>query len=133
MYYFYSFLIGLFNGFLCAHFAKKRGRNPFYWFVGGSFFGLLALAVVFILPKQKVALSVAVLKQKIPLLEPISPSQASKFWYYLDEEKKQQGPMSLDALSKALHAGEIHRQTHVWNEELENWKHLESVVSLESV
>lgn len=130
MHYFYSILIGLFNAILCAHYAKKRGRSPLHWFIWGAFFGLIALATLFLLPRQKVASPIVVLKQKTPVLEPVSPSQANILWYYLDCDKNQQGPMSLAALSKAFHLEEIQRQTYVWNEELDGWKYLESVFSL---
>jgi len=122
MYYFYSFLLGLCNAFLCAHYAKRRGRNPFNWFIGGAFFGLLALATLFLLPRKR-ALVVAS-TPKPPLLEPLSLSHVGKLWYYLDREKKQQGPMSLEALSKAFFSGEIEEKTYVWNEAMDSWKHL---------
>ncbi|SRR5690349_801347 len=128
MHYFFSLLIGIFNAFLCAHFAKKRGRNPLYWFIGGALFGLFALGILFLLPIRKIAAQV---KTEIhaPLLQALFPAQAGKLWYYLDQEKQQYGPMSLDALGRAWNEGKLHVHSLVWNEDLESWKRLEEVVT----
>src|ERR1700735_1974676 len=127
MQYFYSFLFGLVNAFICAYFAKKRGRNSLYWFMGGVFFGLFALGTLFLLPIRKIAAQVKS-DASAPLLQAVAPEQASKLWYYLDQTKQQYGPMSLDALGKAWNDGKLHVHSLVWNEDLESWKKLEEVV-----
>lgn len=130
MYYFYSFLLSIFNACLCAHFAKKKGRNALLWFMGGAFFGLFALLALFFFPKQRTAaLKTGALSAPAKLLKALSAEQASKFWYYLDEEKKQFGPMSFEALTKAWNEGKIEAHTLLWNEDLEGWKRLDEVVT----
>ena len=131
MNYFYSLLLGFLNAFVCAHFAKKRGRNPYYWFISGALFGLLALGTLFLLPSRKKAN--AELKMALPQppqLQALSPTQTSKFWYYLDQEKKQFGPMSFDGLARAWREGDLSAQNLVWNEELENWKPFDEVINI---
>jgi hypothetical protein len=128
MQYFYSLLFGLVNAFICAHFAKKRGRNALYWFIGGALFGLFALGTLFLLPIRKI-IAQAKAETPMPLLQAAVPAQASKLWYYLDQEKQQYGPMSLDALGRAWNDGKLHVHSLVWNEDLESWKKLEEVMT----
>jgi len=129
MQYFYSLLLGLLNAFLCAHFAKKRGRNPLYWFIGGGLFGLFALGTLFLLPIRKIGVPVQA-AAAVPLLQTVAPAHVDKLWYYLDQEKQQYGPMSLVALSKAWNDGKLHVHSLVWNEELENWKRFDEVIAI---
>jgi hypothetical protein len=127
MYYFYSFLITIFNACLCAHLAKKKGRNPRVWFMGGAFFGLFALAAIFFVPKQKIVLKACELTPPAKLLKALVATQECKFWYYLDEKNEQFGPMSFEAVTKAWNEGRIQAHTFLWNEDLEGWKRLEEV------
>lgn len=130
MYYFYSFLLTIFNACLCAHFAKKKGRNPMLWFMGGALFGLFALATLFFVPKQRAAQPKASeVAPPAKRLKALNAEQACKFWYYLDERKEQFGPMSFEALSKAWNEGKIQAHTLLWNEDLEGWKRFDEVVT----
>jgi predicted PurR-regulated permease PerM len=128
MYYFYSFLISIFIAFACSHFAKKKGRNASLWFMSGAFFGIFALVVLLFLPRLKRTVAQAP-SVPVKLLRALIPTQTSKFWYYLDEEKKQFGPMSFEALSRAWQEGEVQAHTLLWNEDLENWKRLDEITS----
>jgi predicted PurR-regulated permease PerM len=129
MYYFYSFLISILIAFACSHFAKKKGRNSSLWFMSGAFFGVFALIVLLFLPKLKRTAAQQASSAPVKLLRALIPAQMSKFWYYLDEEKKQFGPMSFEALSRAWEEGEVQAHTLLWNEDLENWKRLDEVTS----
>lgn len=109
-------------GALSAHYAKKRGRNPFRWFMIGLFFGLFGLIVLFYMPNKNKELQAAeaeVLPSAPP--EPLGPPKSNKFWYYLDPNNQQFGPMSYDALQSAWKDGRVTAQTYVWNEDLTNW------------
>ncbi len=131
MHYFYSILLGLISAFICAHFAKKRGRNPLHWFIWGVLFGLFAVCTLFLLPVRKaVSAAPAPPAPPIPLLQALAPTQACKLWYYLDPEKQQRGPMSFDGLNREWSEGKLHVQSFVWNDELDNWKRLEEVVTI---
>jgi hypothetical protein len=126
-----SIALGLVLAWSCSHYAKQRGRNPVIWFFAGALFGILALITLFILPPRK-----AINKQvsdeptapKAPLLTTISPLHVDKIWYYLDQQKKQLGPMSFDALNKAWNEGVVGEQTFVWNEAMENWQYFKDVI-----
>jgi hypothetical protein len=118
-------------GMLCFRCAKKRGRNPHAWFAIGLFFGIFGLGALFLLPPlnklPRIGPSPDPLLAK-KNLEILDPSHSSKLWYYLDEENQQFGPMSLDALTNAWERGKVDKTTYVWNEVMENWKHLEEVL-----
>lgn len=133
MHYFLSLLLGLLNAWACAHFAKKRGRNPLYWFIWGALFGIFALAALFFFPVRRVVRAEPVAIPVEPLLQVIEPEHADKLWYYLDAEKKQCGPMSFHALTRAWTEGKVRVESWVWNDSLDDWKRLESVVKIEYI
>lgn len=122
---FLSIVLGLVLGWGCGHYAKRRGRNPKTWFIAGLFFGVFALITLFILPIRKIK---ALSPPKPAPLKAISPLHTEKLWYFLDEQKTQFGPMSLDALSRACHEGKVQGQTFVWNEAMENWQRFQEVI-----
>jgi GYF domain 2 len=129
MHYLWSILIGLLSAFICAHFAKRRGRSPLNWFLGGAFFGLLAVAALFLLPVRKAAAKPPV-APILPVLQAVIPAQAGKLWYYLNQEKQQCGPMSFDALNREWTEGKLDVRSFVWNDELTDWKRLEEVATI---
>jgi len=114
----------------CSYVARRRGRNPMIWLAAGALFGILALIALFILPVVKSAAARAAAPSP-PRLALISPLHAEKFWYFLDEQKQQFGPMSFDALSRARLAGTVKEQTFVWNEAMENWQHFKDVIQMQ--
>jgi hypothetical protein len=130
----FSIAMNLILAWGCAHYAKSRGRNPTTWLIAGIFFGIFALVTLFILPVRRVVAasrtSTAAAPKVVPVLRVISPLHAEKLWYYLDEQKKQFGPMSFHALSAAWGEGAVREQTFVWNEEMENWQRFKDVIAL---
>jgi hypothetical protein len=114
-------------GSASAYYAKKRGRNPYVWFGLGLLFGLFGLIFLFILPKR-VEEKPAVVVEKIPdLFSPRASNEPVMFWYYLDDENKQQGPMSPTAFECAQADGRVKSFHYVWNTQMENWKKLEEI------
>ena len=129
-----TFLCLLATGLAGAYAAKKRKLNPFFWFVICSVLGLVGLTsfilIHFLLPfslktwkKWK--------KKKIPLKKETLPPPFSltTIWYYLDEEDKQVGPMSLVRLLEIKQEGIIKETHYIWNESFNQWKLWESVFS----
>jgi len=129
---FFSIVLSLIFAWGCSHHARLRGRNPTTWFFAGALFGLLAVIALFILKKRSsdpLPEVVGKLATKGgPSLEPLFPTHADKYWYFLDTEKTQFGPMSFDGLSRAWHEGTVTETTFVWNEEMENWQHFKEVI-----
>jgi len=122
-------------GVICAFIAQKRARNPLVWFLGGLFFSFLALIALFILPpvdsNKENNIEVVENLKEIQELESIEdndeemPSERSnKLWYYLDENNKQSGPMTLQALINEWKDEKLKENTLVWNEEMSDWKPL---------
>lgn len=107
----------LLTGIAAVYLAKQKNKDPFLWFFIGALFGLLGVIYLyfFVSPKQK---------PQTALLTPVAkaPVLSQKFWYYLDQENRQLGPMSYDALNQAWREGRVSATTYVWNEDLENWK-----------
>ena len=125
---FLTILLSLVLGWGCSRIARQRGRNPMNWFIAGVFFGVFALAALFIFPRKDKEKSAVVPQQNLPKLAVLSPSHAEKLWYFLDEEKTQCGPMSLNALSEAWRKGKVKENSYVWNELMENWQPFHEVI-----
>jgi GYF domain 2 len=122
-----TLLISLITGSICAWQAKKSGKDGLKWFLIGAVFGLFGLYFLYLAPKKKKVED----QEQPPAKEP--PKElpfAGKFWYYLDEEEQQIGPMSFEALKSALNQNKISLQTYVWNEDFEEWKSAEEIEEL---
>ena len=128
---FFTFALCLFAvGWLASFLAERRGRNPMLWAFLGIFFGLLAVALLLLLPKvnesnSKQSRASAPAEPKVAIEKP-----SDSLWYYLDRNRNQQGPMSLYALQTAWHAKELSSSSYVWSEEIEAWTALEKVPKL---
>jgi hypothetical protein len=113
-------------GGVSSYLAYKRGRNPFTWFAIGFLFGVFGIfAFFFASPPRK---PIPVPKPE-PVLTIHGPSD--KFWYYLDLQNQQQGPMSLEGLKGAWKQGKVDLATYIWHEELTDWKPLKEVLKTE--
>lgn len=124
----FTIAMSLIMGFSCAHFARRRGRNPKTWFLIGLFFGIFGLIALFLFPLRRPQPAQARDPAPAPKLTAISPDHAEKLWYFLDEHKTQFGPMSIDALSREWRDGKVNEQTYVWNETMENWARVQEVL-----
>lgn len=114
-------------GTFSAYFAYKRGKNPYKWFFIGFFFGLIGLFVAISIlssNRKKTRIQPTMIKPRPLILGP-----SDKFWYYLDSQHKQVGPISYNALSKCFETGFILPSTYVWNEEMDNWKILRDLIA----
>lgn len=130
-----SIALSILIAWFCGYHARRRGRNPTIWFVAGAIFGIFALITLFIFPVRKAQdkrenmdMPIDPTIPKIPTLMPIFPLHKEKLWYYLDEQKKQFGPMSFDRLNKVWSDGAIREHTFVWNEAMENWQPFKDVI-----
>lgn len=130
---FLSVLMGGLAGFT----AKRKGKDPFFWFFVGALFGMLGVFFILFAPTRKKKLAYVggeVRKEQapLPLLSPPSyTSFETREWFYLTESEEQKGPYSFDALRQAWHTAAIGANTLVWNETLENWKEVHTIQGLE--
>lgn len=107
-------------GAVSAYLGYKREKNPYLWFAIGFFFGLFGVLTIFLTGQKKN------LPDEEKKLEPVLTLSGpiDKFWYYLDSNQKQQGPMSQNAIINAWKEGKIDLSTYVWHEEMTDWKPL---------
>ena len=130
------FVSSIVTGMTCAWLAKKRGYDPSPWFLVGAFLGVIGVCLVFLAPiKKKKRQRNARTTRRAPVQRTavkelrVPSSMAEKFWYYLDTEHQQNGPVSFDALKRNWKEGKITFKTLVWNEEIDNWKPLNELVT----
>ncbi len=48
-------------------------------------------------------------------------------WFYVDKDRQQVGPVSVDELKRLLSAGAINKRTHLWQEGRAEWTRLEDL------
>lgn len=105
-------------GAINAYLARRRGKNPYQWFLFGFLFGAIGFGFLMFAPKKAV-------KKETPKVPEIKPNPLT-YWYYLKGEERF-GPMSFDALKKAFIADKIENTSLVWNEEMEDWQELSQI------
>lgn len=130
-------------GWLNAYYAEQRGRNNIVWFIIGFYTGLLGLLVLFLLPavtKDGKEPSEKQNSESIPegetlTVEPLSikrtPEELDCEWFYVDNEKKQQGPISLEKMKELWQEKMIIDQTYVWCEKMQNWQYIKELSRLQ--
>jgi|GEM_PF-2203238 len=133
--YFYALAFGLTGAF----YAKRLKKNPYTWFFIGMVCKAYTLLLIF-LPLALSRVSVYLLKKRYskkinsPLKEDITTIDAftsydlnvsaeatTKFWYFLEENKKTVGPMSFVAFYKDWKSGKISSDAYAWNESFSDW------------
>ena len=129
-----GFVILLAISCFTANYAAKKGRNPFVWFITTLFLGLIAPLIVYFLPplngesgedpKSLVSnplIAPSAVPEKIPAPDE-SNSMANRLWYYLDENHRQYGPVSLIALKEKWDTAGLNLNSYVWSEGMEKWE-----------
>jgi hypothetical protein len=115
--------IYLIIGVISSFFANRNGRNPYLWFTLGVLFGIWSFIILFFLGYQERRKA----SKTFPTLtssSKISIIKDSKFWYYLNNDKKEIGPMSSSMLQNLYQSGKVTNSTYIWNEDFKDWKYL---------
>ncbi len=126
-----SAIMWLVFGSVSAFLARKRGKNPYLWFFLGTVFGVFGVLFLFFAPQPPGAAKAAPNRDTTPTIDitpKVSDSDKEKFWYYLDPDEIQQGPMSYEGLLRNYREGIISKNTHVWNENYDAWKRLSDLL-----
>lgn len=110
--------------FFSAYFANKEGRNPYLWFFLGIIFGVSSLVILLFFHYKTKRKKSLIIQEAISSLNRQIQLRDSKFWYYLNKEDKQVGPMSSTKLHSLFKDGTIIESTYIWNEEFDDWKFL---------
>lgn len=129
------FLVGCAMGVLSAYIAMRTKKDPIFWFIIGFCFSLLGICINILvssklfnrMKKNKIHLPKKFTHVKKAKIDPI---QDHRLWYYIDPERKQHGPMSLNALQKNILEGKIGKKTFIWHDELDNWKKAQELEDL---
>lgn len=120
-----STLMGILFGGISAYVAKMRGKDPVVWFFVGMIFGIFGLLFLLVSSRSKTGVKPKAKRKREPttidITPKIHPSYNEKFWYYLDPQNQQYGPMSFNGLLNAWKEGKVSQKTYVWNETLETW------------
>jgi vacuolar-type H+-ATPase subunit I/STV1 len=111
-------------GMVSSYIAYSRKKNPFLWFFIGLVFGIFGFFALFLASPKKN------LKKTLPPPRPILQGPKDKFWFYLDTTHQKVGPISYNAIGKALEQGQISKTTYVWHEDLTDWKQLEELYKI---
>jgi len=107
----------LFFGIVCSRIAIKKSRNKHVWFLNGILFGLIGFLIIFFIKPVKI------IQKNISKIE----IKDDNFWYFIDTEEKQIGPISLNKLFDNFQKGLISENTLVWNDTLIDWKKLKDI------
>jgi len=118
-------------GLIAATLARRNGRNAYFWFGIGFVFGLLGVLALFLIPPSRKKIVPTPLPKPVP--QPFIDGPLDRFWYYLNEKREQQGPMSHNALTQAWQSGSIRSDTFVWHEDLPNWKPLQELIKFKNL
>jgi hypothetical protein len=127
-------LLSICFGVVSALVARWKNKNPYLGFFFGLLFGILGLiATYFLLPVQKLEDDLEEVQSKekpvATAKEDLMPKQET-LWYFLDSEKKQQGPYPESYLKTLLAGGKITPMTYVWKSGLPEWKRIKTQVAL---
>lgn len=130
-----TLLIVLTISYLTSNFAAKRGRDRTGWFILGFFFGIFALATVFILPplNKKEEEPTVQAKDLVPQ-RPTEPVDhfADHQWHFIDVNSKQKGPLDILDIQIAWDDGLANSDSYVWHEGMSDWKKISEINGLES-
>lgn len=145
-----SLILWFLIGIATAYLATQKGRDPYIWFAFGMFFGIFAMIFLVLMPpaKTKEELEIEERNKEIverrekqmeeqekienaPNLEP--QSIESKEWFYLDQERQQQGPFSFYVISELWESGRLNPQSYVWSDGMPEWKKIYEIPELHDI
>lgn len=118
---FFIVLTWILFGIICSKIASKKNRNQISWFFLGLFLGLIALLIICFLKPIRVNEPILNENQPFAINYPPILKSDNNYWYYLDTNKKQIGPMSIKKIIDTFFEGIITHDTFVWNDTMCDW------------
>lgn len=113
-------LVSIIFGIICSRIAQKKSRNKHVWFINGILFGIIGVLIIFFLKPVKI------IQENVKKIE----IKDDNFWYFINGEEKQIGPISLNKLFDHFQNGNISENTMVWNDTLTDWKKLKDIPTI---
>jgi hypothetical protein len=107
---------------LASFFAKRAGKNPYLWFFIGFLFGTLSFIALLFMSSRKTIKKPTLVVAPNEVLKELPKD--CKFWYYLNHEQEEIGPISFSRLLNLYNSGKVTKLTYIWNEDFEDWKYL---------
>lgn len=145
----FSTIMGIVFAFITAYYAEKKGRNVLGWFILGLLFTIFALLVIYFLPSLKDEdesenshiMSIPPQNQPpsfqsetlIPLATDQIKQDENALWFYLDQNHKQIGPVSIFALREEWNRGLLELNSYVWTEGMEKWEKVDQLPHLKEL
>jgi hypothetical protein len=127
-------------GGISALYAPSKGRSSLNWFFIGLFFGVFGLLLLFLLPSLKKDEEISkggLPAEKTPSIEQKSQEVSPHLeeikkddWFYLDGNKKPQGPCTRESMKEKWQQGSLSQESWVWNESIVVWKKIADVSPL---
>ncbi len=116
-------IIWILFGVISAYIANKKEKNIYRWFLYGALFGFAAIALIlFLKPPKKPNPSLA------STLSNMKPTKTDNyFWYYLDKNNIQKGPVSHTKIKEFVKNGTLLASNLVWNETMDSWKKISDI------
>ncbi len=106
--------------------AIQQNRNPYLWAIAALLLGLLAILILYMLPKRARQASIQPAIPPVAIHEIELPGP----WYFLNDNRETRGPYSPQEFRKAFKEGAFHTKSYVWNEDFDDWKKVEEDKSL---
>ena len=111
----YLIIIGITTGLIAY---KRKGKNPYLWFMIGFFFGIFGLVGVFFAKKN----------EPTALKEP-TISLPDGMWY-VGFNGKTEGPFSSKRVEELYLKKELSDEHALWSENIENWVKIKELLAL---
>lgn len=146
------FLFYLLLGGFSAYIATKKNRSPIGWFFAGMFFGIIGLIFLAILPKlpenpaesdsgfmvnEEPPTKTQTLSSENSATDLTQSPKGTEKWFYLNKERQNVGPITLEDLLSFLRDKERHakdktspEEIWVWKQGMENWEKVKNVEDL---
>lgn len=153
-----AFIMLIIIASITSYYAEKKGRNSTVWFILTILFGPIVPLILFFLSTLNADGSTETVEQKkkkeeetLALLNtPTTPLQAvgseaaanidkneqmaylqeDKLWYYLDQDHRQYGPISLIGLRELWNNGKVDLNSYAWSEGMASWEKIENLPDL---
>jgi len=128
-------LFSVLTGGLAAFVAKRKEKDPLFWFFIGALFGMIGVFIVLFFPSAKKEQKLAYAGPEVTEIPQSMPSLSTLIsyeWYYLEADETQVGPVRFFELQEKWHDKEVHKDTLVWNSSLSDWTTISALPNLET-
>lgn len=124
-----TLLLNLLIGLVTSDYARRRGKDPFLWFLIGTLLGIFALVILYFLPNDTLRSKPNIAKDEAVELRPPSSFEMHE-WHYLIPPNIQHGPIPFSTLKELFTSKKISTSTYVWTETMADWLPIAAIPEL---